>query len=209
MRREIVHALILVVVIAFSFLFPKTPLAQFDLQITAFLIVIFLGAKRFFKLGRLLESVIFTLIVMILVNTTGGLNSQFFFLLYFLLFALALLLEPIISAVATLAIIVFFALTESLGADFKSFIPVFSLAFLTPFALFMGKEYERNLELKAQSIKSQQDTFLFLSLMLKNHLKTIKSAVENFMGDHQLSDIKKSTREMEKLIEKFEKGENI
>ena len=55
--------------------------------------------------------------------------------------------------------------------------------------------------------KLKEDTFLFLSLVLKNHLKNINHAVENFTGDHQLEIIKKSAHRMEKLIEKFEKSQ--
>lgn len=84
--------------------------------------------------------------------------------------------------------------------------PIFSLAFLTPFALFLGQEYIENQRSKVKSQKLQQDTFLFLSLLLKNHIKTIKSALENFMGDTQLEEIKKSAKKMEKLIEEFEKS---
>ncbi len=87
-------------------------------------------------------------------------------------------------------------------------IPLLSLALLTPFAMFMGQEYIKSEKLKAKSEKDQEDTFLFLSLLLKNHLKSIKEAIENFMGDKELGEIKKSTGNMEKLIEKFEK-ENV
>jgi len=45
--------------------------------------------------------------------------------------------------------------------------------------------------------------------MIKNHVKTIKKSVENFMGDHDLHEIKKSAQDMERLIDKFEKGEDV
>ena len=47
---------------------------------------------------------------------------------------------------------------------------------------------------------------LFITLLIKNHLKNIKEAVENFVGDHELDIIKKSASRMEKLIEKYEKS---
>lgn len=207
MAKEILHAVILVIVIALAFLFPRTPLVQYDLQFTAILFIILFLTKRFAKTGRLMESVIFTLIIFTIINTTGGVSSPFFFLLYFLLFALSLLLEPIISIVTTLAAIVFFVLSMEPTQKFADFLPILSIAFLTPFALFMGQEYLKNEKLKTQISKTKADTFLFLSLMLKNHLKNIKSSAENFMGDHELGEIKKSSREMERLIEKFEKEE--
>lgn len=218
--KELIHSLILIIAIGITFLFPKTSLAQYDLPIAAFLfIVLFIGkhAKKREKeitiqnnvekkTSYLLESVIFTLIVLGVINTTGGLSSPFFFLIYFLLFSLSLLLEPIISISTTLTLIIFFLLTLPPEQSFKSLLPLFSLAFMTPFALFLGEEYAENKKLKAKNQKLAEETFLFLSLMIKNHLKTIKSSVENFIGDHQLDIIRKSVARMEKLIDKFEKN---
>jgi hypothetical protein len=208
MSKEIVHSLILISTIALTFLFPKTSLADYDLQIAAFLFIVLFAAKRFFiprQTGsHLLESVVFSLIVLGIVNTTGGPASPFFFLIYFLLFSLSLLLEPIISITTTLALIIFFLLSLPENQSLKNLLPIFSLAFMTPFALFLGQEYLQNEKLKIKNEKLQEDAFLFLSLMIKNHLKNIKGAVENFMGDHQLDIIKKSVHRMEKLIEKFE-----
>ncbi len=82
--------------------------------------------------------------------------------------------------------------------------PIISLAFITPFAMFLGQEKLEREKLKIKSEKTQENTFLFLSLLLKNHLRNIKEAAQNFVGDHQLDIIKKSVQRMEKLIEKFE-----
>ena len=84
--------------------------------------------------------------------------------------------------------------------------PIISLAFITPFAMFLGQEKIEGEKLKIKSEKTQENTFLFLSLLLKNHLKNIKEAAQNFVGDHQLEIIKKSVQRMEKLIEKFEES---
>jgi len=206
MTLEIVHSITLVLIIALAFIFPKTPLAQYDLQIVALLfIILFLGKKFFQDRTRLLESIVFTLIVLIIVNSTGGASSQFFFLIYFLLFSLSLLLEPIISITTTLTLVVFFLMSLPENQEIKNLLPIFSLAFLTPFAMFLGQEFKRNEKLKKTLVKNETETFLFLSLMLKNHLKSIKEALENFMGDHELHKIKKHSKEMERLIERFEK----
>lgn len=71
----------------------------------------------------------------------------------------------------------------------------------------MGQVYIENQDAKIKSQNTQKDTFLFLSLMLKNNLKNIKMAVENFMGDREIDEIKKTTRKMEKLIDEFEKSQ--
>lgn len=208
MSKEIVHSLILIFAIVLTFIFPKTNFVNYDLQITAILFIILYSVKRFIVsndiYSRLIESVIFTLIVMGIVNSTGGLTSPFFFLVYFLLFSLSLILEPIISIIMTVTLIIFFFLNLPANQDFKTLIPIISLAFITPFAMFMGSEHIKIRQLTEKSEKTKEETFLFLSLLLKNHLKNIKEATQNFVGDHQLEIIKKSVNRMEKLIEKFE-----
>jgi hypothetical protein len=207
-QKEIVHALILIFTIVLTFIFPKTNLASYDLQITAILFIILYLVKRFIITkdiySRLIESVIFTLIIMGIVNSTGGLTSPFFFLVYFLLFSLTLILEPIISITTTVTLIIFFLLNLPPNQDFKTLMPIISLSFITPFAMFMGSEHIENQKTKTKNQKLKEETFLFLSLLIKNHLKNIREALENFVGDHQLEIIKKSTQRMERLIEKFE-----
>ena len=212
MSKPVVHSIILIITIAIAFLFPKTNLAQYDLQISAVLfILMFLSRRLINQAGRLLESVIFTLVILLIVGTTGNTSSPFFFLIYFLLFALTLLMEPIIAITTAFTLMVGFMFSIPPNQEVGTLIPVFSLAFLTPFALLLGQEYVRikNDELRIKNLEGKinqkrEDTFLFLSLMLKNHLKNIRSAIENFMGDHELHEIKRNTEKMERLIEKFE-----
>jgi len=209
MSKEIAHSLILIISLGLSFFLPKTGLANYDLQLSAGLFVILFLAKKLLvpdsPKSRLLESVVFTIIIVSVVNTTGGVHSPFFFLIYFLLFSLSLLLEPITSITVTLTLIVLFLFSMPEGQNLNGLLPVLSLAFITPFALFMGQEYMENQRSKIKYQKSKEETFLFLSLVLKNHLKNIKHAVENFMGDHELNQIKNAVKRMNKLIEEFEK----
>ena len=199
----------LVFAIILAFIFPKTNIVQYDLQISAGLFILLYILKRYILKGssysRLAESVVFTLIVLGIVNSTGGLSSPFFFLVYFLLFSLSLILEPVISITTTLALIVFYLFSLPQGVDLKSLLPIISMAFLTPFAMYLGQEKIRNDQLKAKTEHLEENTLLFLSLMLKNHLHNIKDAADNFMGDHELGAIRKSVSRMEKLIEKYEK----
>lgn len=209
MSKELVHSAVLIVTIALTFIFPKTNLAQYDLQISAFLFIILylvrkLAGRHKDPGSRLLESVVFTLIILMTVNATGGVNSGFFFLIYFLLFSLSLLLEPIISITTTISLIIFFLMSLPPGQSLRNLLPIFSLAFLTPFALFLGQEYVETQKLKVKSQKLREDNFLFLSLMIKNHIKNIETALENFMGDQQLNEIRKQTKNMRKLIDKYE-----
>lgn len=208
MKKEITHALILIIAIVLTFIFPKTSLAQYELQISAGLFILLYLTKNFFVskniYSRLIESVVFTLVVMGIVNSTGGIDSPFFFLTYFLLFSLSILLEPIISIITTFTLIILFLINLPPNQNLNSLLPIISIAFISPFAMFLGQEKLESEKLKVKGAKTKEDTFLFLSLLLKNHLKNIKEAAQNFVDDHQLEIIRKSVRQMEKQIEKFE-----
>lgn len=208
MSKEIIHALILIFTIVLTFIFPKTNFAQYDLQISAGLFILLLLTKKFIVskniYSRLIESVVFTLVIMGIVNSTGGLTSPFFFLIYFLLFSLSIILEPIISITTTVTLIIFFLLNLPANQDFKTLMPIISLAFITPFAMFLGQEQIEAQKSRLKNQRQKEETYLFLSLLIKNHLKNIQEAAQNFVGDHQLEIIKKSAQGMEKLIEKFE-----
>lgn len=208
MTHELIHSIILIICIALGFVFPQTQLAAFDIEIMAGLFILLFIARRFSffsKKTRLFESVIFTFIIVGVVTNSGGLTSPYFFLIHFLLFALTLLLEPLIPIIVTITLMIFFAFTISGTVQLLSLLPLFSLALMTPFALILGKEYEETKQLKKSLSSQQENTFLFLSLMLKNNLREIQKNIDNFAGDAELSAIKRQVRTMEKLIDMFEK----
>jgi len=207
MTKELVHSIILVICIALAFIFPQTPLAAYDIEIVAGLFVLLFIVRRFSffsKKTRLFESVAFTFIIVGVITTTGGLQSQYFFLIHFLLFALTLLLEPLIPIILTLTLMLFFIFSISGQVTVTQLLPIFSLALMTPFALILGNEYEETKRLKKSLSSQQENTFLFLSLMLKNNLKEMQKNLDNFGGDHELSTIKHQVRAMDKLIDMFE-----
>lgn len=219
MSPEILHSAIMVAAIGISFLIPQTVMAGFEMQIVSILFIMFFIVRKFFGerlRTRLLEVVVFTFTILMTINSTGGISSPYFFLLYFLLFSVSLLLEPVISITATLALIVFFILALPQNQTWETLLPILSLAFLTPFALFMGQEYaeiqrekKKAAQMKEALANTQEQADLFLSLMVKNHLGSMKYHLDNFMGDHDLSSLKKHVRNLEKLIEKFEDGQEI
>ncbi len=225
MLKELIHATLIVFSIFISFLITKITANEFDLQLTAFLFTIFFIFKKISLIKDkehllILNSIIFTLIITNIVNSTGGLNSQFFFLYYFLIFALSLILEPTVSAITSISLVIFYLFVAESKTPIQSFFPIISLPFLTPFALFLGKEYRKiedqkkiinNLNYKndflQEEIKSdKQQNFLFLSLIIKNNITNIKKHVDNFMGDNDLQKIKKITEKTEQLIEDYEKN---
>jgi hypothetical protein len=214
MTKEIAHSLTLIATIMASFFVTYTFLSNYELQIIALLFIIYFISKKIIKNttnGYLLESFLFVFVVTSIVNSTGGASSQFFFLLYFVIFALSLLLEPVTSVTTSLTYAIMYIMISS-SSGF-SIIQIISLPLLTPFALYLGKEYQKINQqkkdidlLNRQATQEKTDGMLFFSLILKNQITNIKDAANNFMGDHELSIIKKSIQKIEKLIDDYEKS---
>lgn len=207
MHTAILHSIIIVLTIALSLVFSKTQLAVYDMQINAFLFLLFYATRRWHRKkdkNHLIESIVFTFIVSSIINTTGGLASPFFFLAYILLFALSLFLEPVVAVTTTVALIFFHLLSVPPNQSLEQLLPILSLALITPFAMFLGEESFKERREKQMNSNLKKSTFLFLSLVLKNHIGNILQAAENFLGDHQLDSIKKDAKRMQKLIDEYE-----
>lgn len=171
------------------YLWTKSPRASpYTLQLVAlFVIFYFLNQKVSQKrLNMVINTLIFTLITLFLVTTTGGLASPLFFLVYFLLFGTSLLLAPNLTLILTLTLALFFLLIGPLE-DLGHFLSLVSLFFISPLALFFGRQYLTVLEgekkiailkkadrkLKKAIKKEETDSLMWLSLELKNGILRI------------------------------------
>ncbi|OGK28912.1 hypothetical protein A3D06_00160 [Candidatus Roizmanbacteria bacterium RIFCSPHIGHO2_02_FULL_40_9] len=217
MQSAISQSIILLITVLIAFLFGKKLPYELDLQLSGLLFIVYFVAKKFTKFlpsdYRIIDAVVFSLIILMIVLSSGGASSPFFFLCYFLLFALSLLLHPLVSMTTGFAIALFFLFDVEPGSSLGPIVPILSLPFLTPFALFMGNEYRKNLKQKKvintlveHQTELKENSMMFLTLVIKSHIKTIRNFSENFSGDHELEEIKKTTRRIEKLIEKYEEG---
>lgn len=133
-----------------------------------------------------LNTLIFTIVILLLVSTTGGLGSPLFFLVYFLLFGTALLMETELTIFFTLALVVFFLFLNPLD-NLNNLIALASLLFISPLAFFFGKQYLQVLkdkkrieilektdrEMKKALKREETDSLLWLSLELKKGLLRI------------------------------------
>lgn len=209
MNKKVIHAIILITTVVLSFGFAQTNLSMYDVQISAVLFIFLFIAKHFIipktQKSRLLESVILAFVVFSIVNSTGGIHSPYFFLTYFFLFSISLLLDPIISFTTTLVVIMLYLLSISTINNISELMPIFSFAFIAPFAMYLGEEYILLHKEEHKLTHSKKETFLFLSLIIKNHINTIIENVNDFVGDINLSEIKKHAMRVKRLIDKFEK----
>src|SRR3989338_2031125 len=152
MNIELFHSFILAGSLGLSYVVSVSYLQTYQLQITAILFVIYFFAKRFIKITTLrydlLDASMFTFVILNIILATGGIHSPFFFLSYFLIFSLALLLEPTSAIFASISLVFLLFLSKGIGSP-KDLIALVSLPLMTPFALLLGNEYEKNRHLKA------------------------------------------------------------
>jgi len=171
-KRLVLHLSYLFLSVAITFVWTRSPeLSYFNLQLVAFLVIIFFSKSLLFKnmQSKTVDILILTLIILLLVFSTGAAGSPLFFLLYFLLFGLSFLFEPSITVIFSVILLIFlapFARTINEAAS------IFSLVLITPLALFFGQQYLKNLSAQKR-IKVYQSRWLDNEKSLENEESNI------------------------------------
>jgi len=203
MVKFLLHTLFLIVAVALAFFWTSNPsFSYYNLQLIAVFILFFfinqiLARHHRHKINLTIDTVIFTVITLLLVISTGGLTSPLFFLIYFLMFGLALLFEPLISVSLTAVIVLFFLFTPTKKEPLQELLQLFSLLLITPVALFFGKQYLKVLQdeekikileeeeeiIEEQMEKEETDILLFTCLELKRGLTEILDQTSHLLAD--------------------------
>jgi hypothetical protein len=230
MLSFLIHSLFLLTAIGLTFVWVNHPtLSLYTLQLIAFFILFyFLNTKlktknesnlKKYALSQLITAIIFTMVVLLLVVSTGSLSSPLFFLIYFLLFGLSLTLEPTITVSLSGFLIIFFLLTNPLDAV-NHLTSLASLILITPLSLFFGKQYLKVLAQKgkirilkqeayklAKDIETEEDNILlWLSLNFRHSITQIIDSNSQILENPGLSLkqqdlLKKSLTHAKKLLQ--------
>ena len=179
MAGLVFHTLFLVLAVALTFLWSQNPkLTPYNLQAIGLLLLFYFAAKFISgpkaRLSAALDALIFTILILFLVLTTGGVQSPVFFLLYFLLFAVSLLFEPIAAIVISLLLTLFFGFSLRFDFDNTALINLASLLLITPLANLFGRKFLQTqaaagkIKLLDQIIQSEEtQTLIWLSTKAK------------------------------------------
>lgn len=159
-------------------------LSAYSLQLIAGLFLLFVILNKLVKKYRnIINSIIITLIVLIIILETGGLTSPLFFILDFLLFALSLLIFPSLSFILALALIILFLL-NSPTIDSQTLANLISLLLMAPVSRLIGTQYSRLIiaqnqvkaleyqsnRLKQELSEKDETTLLWISLNFHNKI---------------------------------------
>lgn len=208
MRGSFIQLILILVTATLSVGLSHSQIRSYEFEIGAGLFIVLFILKligiKSSPIARYITACTFTFVAIFIVVSTGGSNSAFFFLMYFLLFALALLLDPSISIILTIYLIVLFISLLKENQDMKALLPIISLGFISPFALLLGSEYQKLQKENQLNQKIEEETLLFLSLTVKKHLDSIDNIIQNFQSQTDLQSIHNQTKLMRKLINKFD-----
>lgn len=206
---------------AFSFLWVNSPLAAYNLQLIALLLifaVIFFRKKKITSFWKILIGLTaFNIAALLLISQTGNLNSPLFFLIYFFLLGLGFLTTPPATLITALGLVFFFLPFSSAQSDW---LKLGSLFLITPLCLILGRQRQEmekqekiNLALKEkkkvadQALSLQETTsLLWLSLTLKNNLIEITELLNEALSDvahlppHQKEILQKAYRKSKRLL---------
>jgi hypothetical protein len=192
-----IHSTFLGLAIILTYFWTKNPtLSSYNLQLTGLLTIFYFLSRLLIKKNPILlnleSTVIFTSIILLLIFSTGSLESPLFFLLDFLLFALALFVEPFqAGAIAILISLIFLATGQNLTTT--SAVNLFSLLLITPLAIIFGKKFLENqassgkIEILEKTIADEEtDTLLWITTKSKPTLISIIDNLSQVIGSNRL-----------------------
>lgn len=217
MARKYLRSVILSLIIVAVFAWTSTPsLNSYNLQLTGALILLYFASKIFFR--RVTQSfftatIVLISIVLLLIFSSGGINSPIFFVLDFLLFAIALLLAPNQAIIASFMLVSIFLYQNYTHLTSAMIIDLLSLVLMTPLAIIFSKTYLQNLQsagkisLLQEAIKNEQsDSLLWITTAAKPSLASILNALTDVViylnGIGQNIQIPKALIEKLKNIQK-------
>lgn len=157
---QILNILIFTFIALTSFIFTNSGLEIYTPQLIALVSIIFIILLFKKHISLHLISALITLIIF----STGGLNSSFFFLIYFLLFTLAFQNPP--TTTLSYSLVLILLLAQSLNST-QSLIPLSSLLFITPLAWFIGRQYLEKAKIENELVIDETNVLLWLSLKFK------------------------------------------
>jgi hypothetical protein len=148
-------------------------LSTYNLQLAGVLAIIYFFS-RFLKLKpkylSLTTITTFLSLILLMIFSTGSLDSPFFFLLDILLFALALFFEPAQALITSFILTLVFLVSSKLSLSTSQAINLASLILITPLAVVFGKKLAENQKNEESISKEETQTLLWIATKAKPSL---------------------------------------
>ncbi len=204
--KILLQSLFRILSFVFVFVWKETPLINYTVPLSGLLIIFYIllsarkKGKGFLAMGGEGPWGIFFLntVILLLIFSTGAIDSVLFFLLYFLGFGIAFVFEPSVTFVFVLGVILVFVPDAIKGDLLVNSLKLGSLLLISPLAFFFGIEYRKN--------DQQDEQIEALEERTKEAADTIAEDVEEVVKDEK-ENLK--SEDMEKLNEILEETEDL
>jgi signal transduction histidine kinase len=192
MPTKYVRALVLSFIIIAIIAWTEVPaLNSYNLQLSGALILLYFASRYLFrevKPSFFFATIVLVSIVLLLVFSSGGINSPVFFIINFLLFAIALLIAPYQATVASFLLITILLWQNYQNLTSVMIIDLASLILMTPLAVVFSKSYLQALQAEGkisflkEAIKDEQsDSLLWIATTAKPSLASVLSSLTDIV----------------------------
>lgn len=203
--KFVFQALVLILSFIFVFVWKETPFIKYTVPLVGVLIVLYIllasrrSGKGFLTMGGEGPWGIFFLntVIMLLIFSTGSIDSPLFFLLYFLGFGITFVFEPAAIFIFALGVILIFMPDALKGDLLINLLKVGSLLLISPLAFFFGSQYRQT--------DKQDEKIEALEERTKEAANTISEDIEEVIKDEK--DLK--SEDVDKLNEILEETEDL
>lgn len=195
-------SLILLGSFALVFVWQNSQLAAYSIPFIGFLVFMFLlisiRNKQNLNLGGPVNFFILNTVILLFIFSTGGIESNLFFILYFLLFAAAFIMDSRSVFIFPAGVIILFwsqIFQNDVGANV---IKMASISILSPLAYFFGREFTKNENQEDEIVKTKERAASAGDDISKDTKEVLQSA-----------ESKLTQQEKEKLSEVVEESEDL
>ncbi len=151
----------------FLFVFREANLTAFIPQLIGALVFIFiiltarknskgLPAGRQVKLGGPASVFVLNTVIFLVIFSTGGLSSSFYFVLYFLIFAISFVFDPALSFIFAAGSLIVFLPEVFKANTLENFVKIGSIFIISPLAYFFGNMFKKADQTQDEVVKVKE-----------------------------------------------------
>lgn len=195
-------SLILLGSFALVFVWQNSQLAAYSIPFIGFLVFMFLlisiKNKQNLNLGGPVNFFILNTVILLFIFSTGGIESNLFFILYFLLFAASFIMDSRSVFIFPAGVIILFWSQIFQNDVTSNIIKIASISILSPLAYFFGREFRKNEKQDDEIVKTKERAVSAGEEISKDTKEVLQSA-----------ESKLTQQEKEKLSEVVEESEDL
>ncbi len=190
------------------YIMEQAKLTSFTPQIIGVLVFLFIiltaGKKRSLTLGGPTGVFVLNTVIFLVILSTGGLSSSFFFVLYFVVFGIAFVFDPNLAFVFAAGSLIVFLPDVFKANTLENVVKIASLFIISPLAFFFGKMYRKQdqkedevVAVKERASEAADTISKDVSQVIHDEKQTLKPQDVDKLNEilEETEDLRQETRE--------------